>query len=685
MSNRLDQATSPYLLQHQDNPVHWQTWGPEALAQARSENRPILLSVGYAACHWCHVMAHESFEDQATADIMNKLFICIKVDREERPDIDAIYQQALSLMGEQGGWPLTMFLTPDTEPFWGGTYFPPRPAYGRPGFPELLHQIHGVWTDRPETISKNITALKSGLARLSTPAAGPAPEALSHGGLTPGLMDAAARQLLDAVDNQHGGLSGAPKFPQPHIFAFLWRAWHRTSEQPLADAVTLTLDNICQGGIYDHLIGGFSRYSTDAYWLAPHFEKMLYDNALLISLMTTVWRQTKSPLYAVRIRETIDWLQAEMMSDDAGFDGTFTAALDADSEGEEGRFYVWGITEIDEILGDDSAAFKDIYDVNPGGNWEGKTILNRSENLQLADGATEVSLGIARNKLLAARAGRIRPGRDDKVLADWNGLMITALCQAAMVFEKPDWLQMAETAFASIITSMTDGDRLHHSACAGINGGPAFLDDYANMSEAALALFEATGDQSYLKHAKAWFDVLEQQYLDSEFGGYFFTSADGESLITRTRNATDNAIPAGNGTIINVLARLWLATGDEKYRARALSIIDCFAGEVARNFIAITTLMNNTEFLHSALQVVIIGHRDDIATQSLIRTAWASPDPDRYVQVITPGFDLPKGHPATGKNRIDGKPTAYVCRGPVCSLPVTDQTHLAQVMSQGVN
>jgi uncharacterized protein len=685
MSNRLDQATSPYLLQHQDNPVHWQTWGPEALGQARSENRPILLSIGYAACHWCHVMAHESFEDQATADIMNELFICIKVDREERPDIDAIYQQALSLMGEQGGWPLTMFLTPDTEPFWGGTYFPPRPAYGRPGFPELLHQIHGVWTDRPETISKNITALKSGLARLSTPAAGPAPEALSHGGLTPGLMDAAARQLLDAVDDHHGGLSGAPKFPQPHIFAFLWRAYHRTGEQPLANAVTLTLDHICQGGIYDHLIGGFSRYSTDAFWLAPHFEKMLYDNALLISLMTTVWRETKSPLYAVRIRETIDWLQAEMMSDDAGYEGTFTAALDADSEGEEGRFYVWQEAEIDEILGDDSAIFKEVYDVAAGGNWEDKTILNRSRNLQLTDGPTEAALGIARHQLLARRAGRVRPGRDDKVLADWNGLMITALCQAAMVFDKPDWLRLAENAFASIIKSMTNGDRLYHSACAGISGGPAFLDDYANMSEAALALFETTGNLAYLEHAKAWFEILEEQYLDTEFGGYFFTAADGENLITRTRNATDNAIPAGNGTIINVLARLWLGTGDDKYRDRALSIIDCFAGEVARNFIAITTLMNNTEFLHSALQVVIIGDRDDAVAQSLIATAWASPDPDRYVQVIAPGADLPQGHPATGKDQVDGKATAYVCRGPVCSLPVTDQSRLAEVMAKGVN
>jgi uncharacterized protein len=680
MSNLLGAATSPYLLQHQDNPVHWQTWGPEALGQAQSENRPILLSVGYAACHWCHVMAHESFEDPAIAEIMNRLFVCIKVDREERPDIDAIYQQALSLMGEQGGWPLTMFLTPDAEPYWGGTYFPPKPAYGRPGFPELLHQLYDVWTDRPETISKNTVALKSGLERMSAPAQGPAPDALSHGGLTPGLMDTAARQLLGAVDDQHGGLSGAPKFPQPHIFSFLWRAAQRTGEQDLAVAVTHTLDQICQGGIYDHLIGGFARYSTDQYWLAPHFEKMLYDNALLIDLMTLVWRQTKSPLYAVRIRETIDWLTREMMSDD----GAFTAALDADSEGEEGRFYVWQEAEIDELLGDDAEIFKQHYDVHPGGNWEEKTILNRSHQLDLNDGPTEAALGVSRNILLARRAGRVRPGRDDKVLADWNGLMITGLVHAAMVFDKPDWLQLAQSAFATIIKTMTDGNRLHHSACAGQSGGPGFLDDYANMGAAAMALHEATGEAPYLDHAAAWIAVLEAQFLDPQHGGYFFTAADGESLIVRTRNATDNAVPAGNGTVVNVLARLWMATGDARYRDRALSLIDTFAGEVARNFIAITTLMNNAEFLHNSLQVVIIGERDDKAVQEMLRTAWLATDANRFILVIAPDTTLPDSHPAHGKTQIDDTPTAYVCRGPVCSMPVNDKNRLAEVLQEGV-
>jgi hypothetical protein len=420
--------------------------------------------------------------------------------------------------------------------------------------------------------------------------------------------------------------------------------------------------------------GGFSRYSTDPYWLAPHFEKMLYDNAQLVDLMTLVWRQTRSPLYATRIRETIDWLTREMMSDE----GAFTAALDADSEGEEGRFYVWQKAEIDDALGADSDLFCQHYDVSADGNWEEKNILNRSRKMTLEVGPTEASLGIGRNILLGVRASRVRPGRDDKVLADWNGLMITALTRAAGVFDNPDWLQLATQAYETVITTMADGDRLHHSYCAGQNNSPGFLDDYANMSEAAMSLYEATGQTEYLDQARRWVDVLDAHFPDTEYGGYFFTPADGESLITRTRNATDNAVPSGNGTIVGVLARLWLSTGEDRYRDRAQSIIDTFAGEVARNFVAITSLMNNTDFFHSSLQVVIIGHRDDVETRNLVRTVQECPDPNCYVQVMAPGQKLPASHPAFGKERVDGKPTAYVCRGPVCSLPVTEKSLLAE-------
>ena len=536
MANELAEETSPYLLQHKDNPVHWLPWGEAALARAKAENRPILLSVGYAACHWCHVMAHESFEDQATADVMNERFVCIKVDREERPDIDAIYQQALQLMGEQGGWPLTMFLTPDMEPYWGGTYFPPEPRYGRPGFPALLRQLHEVWQSRPDTVAKNTQAIGSALGRLAKPPEGPAPEALADGGLTVGLMDTAARQILGIVDRHHGGLQGAPKFPQTSLFDFVWRAARRTGDRDLADAVTVTLDRMCQGGIYDHLGGGFSRYSTDEVWLAPHFEKMLYDNALLIELLTSVWRDTESPLYKTRIYETIDWAMREMRAEGGGF----AAALDADSEGEEGRFYVWRTDEIEALLEDGAAAFCAAYDVTERGNWEGKTILNRTQRPELLDQAAEDELAAQRLVLLARRGSRIRPGRDDKVLADWNGLMIAALAEASATFDEAAWLQAAEEAFAYVTGEMSPADGLlHHSACGGRCVEQAFLDDYANMARAALALYEATGRDQYLACAQSWVATLLNDYKDPDHGGFFFTSAKGEKLICRTRSGAD--------------------------------------------------------------------------------------------------------------------------------------------------
>ncbi len=447
--NRLSQEISPYLLQHKDNPVHWRAWGTEALAEAQREDKPILLSVGYAACHWCHVMAHESFENDEIAALMNALFVNIKVDREERPDIDGIYQSALALMGERGGWPLTMFLTPEGEPFWGGTYFPPAPRYGRPGFPQLLMAIAEAYRSDKAKVETNVTALRAALAKMQAPEPG-------HG-LSVQALDETARFALRLIDTRHGGTAGAPKFPQPTFFRFLWRAYKRRGEAVFRDAVTVTLDAICQGGIYDHLAGGFARYSTDDVWLAPHFEKMLYDNALLIELMTEVWRETKSPLYARRIAETIDWAMAEMRVD-AG-DGelfAFASALDADSEGVEGKYYVWDEAEIDAVLGDDAAAFKAAYGVRAGGNWEGHTILNRI-GLTLPDDEEDRLLALCRGRLLAVRRKRVPPGRDDKVLADWNGLMIAALAEAGAAFDQPEWIETAATAFRFVSTHMSEG------------------------------------------------------------------------------------------------------------------------------------------------------------------------------------------------------------------------------------
>src|SRR5438876_4930701 len=393
--NRLGEETSPYLLQHKDNPVHWRAWGPEALAAAKAADKPILLSVGYAACHWCHVMAHESFENPAIAVAMNQDFINIKVDREERPDLDAIYQNALALMGEQGGWPLTMFLTPAGEPFWGGTYFPPESRWGRPGFPQVLAAIIEAYRNKREDVATNVAALHEGLKRLEQPQSGD--------GITPELFEKIAERLLREVDPSNGGIGTAPKFPQCGIFELLWRGWKRSRLDPYREAVTRTLTTISQGGIYDHLGGGFARYATDARWLVPHFEKMLYDNAELVSLLTLVWQETRDPLYAQRVAEAVGWLDREMTHPEGGF----YSSLDADSEHEEGKFYVWSEAEIDAVLGNSAALFKRYYDVTAEGNWEGHNILNRLRQPALGEAATEAELAQCRELLLQARAGRV--------------------------------------------------------------------------------------------------------------------------------------------------------------------------------------------------------------------------------------------------------------------------------------
>jgi uncharacterized protein len=578
--NLLGHETSPYLLQHRDNPVHWRAWGDAALAEARATNKPILLSVGYAACHWCHVMAHESFEDPATAALMNELFVNIKVDREERPDLDAIYQTALALMGEQGGWPLTMFLTPEGEPFWGGTYFPPDSRYGRPAFRDVLRGIADAYRSKPDAVKKNTDALVTAL-RNRMPAA-------AEGAITTDLLDQIAERLAQEVDPVHGGIGGAPKFPQPAIFELIWRAYRRTRNIELKRLVVLTLDRMCQGGIYDHLGGGFARYSTDARWLVPHFEKMLYDNAQMLELLALVWQETKSPLYAARVAETIGWLEREMMAES----GCFAATLDADSEGEEGKFYVWTAGEIDAALGDNAPMFKDAYDVTPEGNWEGHAILNRSKRMLLGSAAHEGNLAASRKILFDIRARRIPPARDDKVLADWNGLMIAALARCGLIFERPDWIALAETALAGVRKLMTGADgRLGHSYRGRLQHR-ATLDDYANLSRAATLLFEATGKHAHLDYAEQLIAMANAWYWDKTGGGYFFTAEDATDLITRTKHAHDNATPSGNGVMVQVLTRLYHHTGKSEYRDRAAAVIATFAGEVQRNFFPLSTLLN---------------------------------------------------------------------------------------------
>ena len=674
MRNELDRETSPYLLQHKDNPVHWQAWNAGTLDLAKRDDRPILLSVGYAACHWCHVMAHECFENPDIAALMNELFVNIKVDREERPDIDTIYQSALALLGQHGGWPLTMFLRPDGQPFWGGTYFPPTSKFGRPGFPDVLRQVAAVYRDAKDKVDQNVAAIGDALSRLSTPTPG--------GLVTMAATDQIAGELVTQFDRTHGGMAGAPKFPQPAALSFLWRADKRSGTSGCRDAVLLTLDRMCQGGIYDHLGGGFARYSTDAQWLVPHFEKMLYDNAQMLDVLTQAWLDTRSRLYAMRIEETADWVLREMIAAPGDADAAgFAATLDADSEGEEGKFYVWQEAEVDGVLGTDADVFKQAYGVHRFGNWEGKTILNRSHAPDLGDEAHEAVLADCRQRLFTHRETRIRPGWDDKVLADWNGLMIGAMARAGTVFERDDWLAAAQSAFRFVTTRMVDGNRLRHSWRDGRGRHAASLDDYANMCRAALCLHEVTGDIEYLERAEHWVDVLTQHYWDAATGGFFFTADDADDLITRTKTAYDNAVPAGNGTMVDILGRLYYLTGKPHYSDRAETTVAAFSGELSRAAPSMTTLLMGNEILQNADQVVLVGNHNDTETISLRRAVYRQSLPNLVLNAVTDDQLLPDDHPAFGKGQVDGKSTAYLCRGRTCSPPVTEADQLAAILA----
>jgi uncharacterized protein YyaL (SSP411 family) len=669
--NRLAGAASPYLLQHAHNPVDWFAWGEEAFARARAENKPILLSIGYAACHWCHVMAHESFENEAIAAVQNEFFVSIKVDREERPDIDAIYMQALHLLGQQGGWPLTMFLTPDLKPFWGGTYFPPRAKWGRPGFPDVLRGIARSYAEEPDKVAGNVAAIQQGLAAMAETSRGET--------ITLHRLDEIARQLHASFDPEHGGIGGAPKFPNVPAFELVLRAWLRSGEPLYLEAIETTLDHICQGGIFDHLAGGFARYSTDATWLVPHFEKMLYDNAQLIRLLTLAWQATGKPLHAQRVRETVGWLLREMLAPDGGF----TAALDADSEGEEGRFYVWDRAQIERVLGKTDSLFCEVYDVSWSGNWEGRVILHRNHPQGGPRGeADEARLAEMRARLLAAREKRVRPAWDDKVLADWNGLAIAALAEAGFVFREPDWIERAERAFAMVVARETDG-RLAHAWRGDRISAAGMLEDYALMAEGALTLYEVTGKPAYLAAAKRWVRTLDVHFQDPEGGGYFQTADDAEALIVRTKIVADTAVPSGNGAMAAVLARLALATGEESYADRAEALVEALSGGLDRGFFGLATLLNGAERAMGATEIVIVGGRGEEDTEALLDIVRVLPLPNRWLTVIDPEAALPEAHPAFRKGQVDDWATAYVCHGQVCSAPVTDPGALRKLLSAG--
>ncbi len=662
--NLLRHEASPYLLQHKDNPVDWRPWGPEALAEARATGKPILLSVGYAACHWCHVMAHESFEDPATAAVMNRLFVNIKVDREERPDIDQIYMTALQALGEQGGWPLTMFLTPNGEPIWGGTYFPPESRFGRPSFVSVLEEVARIFREEPAKIETNRSLLMEALEKRRPPNA-----------LAPdrSLLDQAASRLLGFMDTERGGIRGAPKFPQASLLEMLWRAGLRTGLAPYRDAVLVTLRTMAQGGIYDHLGGGFARYSVDDRWLVPHFEKMLYDNAQLVELLTYGFLDTGEPLFRIRIEETIAFLLREMRVDG----GAFAASVDADSEGHEGRFYVWSAAEVNEVLGADAAFFSEIYDIAPGGNFEGASIPNRLAHPDLLAPAEDARLAELRAALFARRATRIRPATDDKVLADWNGLTIAALALAAATFRRPDWLEAAREAYDFVLGTMSRAGRLAHAWRDGKAVYPGLAIDYAAMIKASLALHAATQEPAYLARAEDLAATLRRHHWDDASPGYFLAADDAEALILRPRSTTDEATPSAGSLMAANLVRLWRLTGNDTYRADADAVIG--AAPIADNLFAAAGMLSALDLRLGAVDLVLVSPAGDGdgALLSTARDAWT---PNVVLTVHEQSATLPPGHPASGKTAADGNVTAYVCHGETCSLPLTDAAALASAL-----
>jgi hypothetical protein len=661
-ANLLRYQTSPYLLQHADNPVNWRPWGAAALAEAAETDKPILLSIGYAACHWCHVMAHESFEDPDTAALMNTLFVNIKVDREERPDIDHLYMSALHGLGEQGGWPLTMFLAPDGTPFWGGTYFPPTPRWGRPSFRQVLQGIAAAWRERDTMVTQNAGALRRMLERQSAVQGGDLP--------TPTHLDAVATALLRITDPEQGGIKGAPKFPNPPIFRFLWQNAFRTGTPEGQEALHLLLQRMSQGGIYDHLGGGYARYATDAIWLVPHFEKMLYDNAQLLELLAFAHAHRPEPLYAARAAETVGWMTRDMTAADVDGHAAFAASEDADSEGEEGRFYVWTEAEIDALLGPEAAIFKRAYDVTQEGNWESHTILRRVTPSGSA--AEETTLAQCRAILFTARAKRVRPGRDDKVLADWNGLAIAALARAAAVFDQPAWLARAVTAYDFILANMTAPDgRAQHAWRLGRVTAAGLLDDQAAMARAALALYEATGAPRYLAEAIRFANAALAVFADGQ-GGFYTSAADATDVpLARPRTAHDNATPAANGLLAEVFSRLWHLTGEAIWREHAGSLLRAFTGN-DEQLAQMPTLLAAADLLEATAVVVVVGPADRLLAATL-----TSPDPATVVLQVQATDALPPLHPAHGKGNLSA---AYLCRGNVCSLPVTDPATLAKML-----
>jgi len=667
--NRLITEASPYLRQHAKNPVDWYPWGKEALSRSKAEDKPILLSIGYSACHWCHVMAHECFENIQIAALMNQDFINVKVDREERPDLDDIYQKAAQVfLGRGGGWPLTMFLTPDQEPFYGGTYFPPEPRHNLPGFPEVLRGVVEAYRNHRDDVCKNVEKVKAGLLRVGTPQPSTDP-------LTDRLFDEAAKSLGQFFDPVHGGFGEGPKFPTVPPLSLLLRQTARTKDASHQELVLLQLRTMAAGGIYDHLGGGFHRYSVDGQWLIPHFEKMLYDNAQLVRIYLDGWRLTKDDRFREVVEETLEYVRRELTHPD----GAFYAAQDADSEGHEGAYFVWEPEEIISALGADVAEeFCRHYGVTESGNFEGKNVLNRLGGTQFGPDALQ-ALRPARVKLLAARERRMKPQRDDNILTSWNAMTVSAYLDAYQAFGVPAYLTAAERALTFLLDYAVENGRVYRAVTAGKGRLNGYLDDAACLAAALLDAFEATSHRWYLEQAREVTDQMLERYWDEEAGGCFYTSRDHEALLHRMKSGTDSAIPSGNAIVALVLLRLFSFSREQKYYERAEHLFRVFRSVMEHNAYGSSAMLCSLDwYLTTPWEIVILGTRGDARTESLLSTIHQRYLPNRAVLVAETSrrageSDLPL---AAGKAIIDGQPTAYVCQRQTCSSPVTKSRQL---------
>ena len=668
-TNRLVHETSPYLLQHAHNPVAWFPWGEEAFEKARDEDKPIFLSVGYAACHWCHVMEHECFENEEIAQIMNAHFVNVKVDREERPDVDEIYMNAVQVMTGSGGWPMSVFLTPQGVPFYGGTYFPPESRHNIPGFPQVLESVARHYREKGDNVADVANRLHEHLRAMARI------DALADD-LTETDFEGAFQKIRSNFDFQHGGFGTQPKFPNSMNLDVFLRTHLRSGNEEARAMVALTLEKMARGGIYDQLGGGFHRYSVDRHWLVPHFEKMLYDNALLAQLYTQAHQVAKRPLFARIVRSILDYTRREMTAPEGGFYST----QDADSEGEEGKFFVWTPQEVVDLLGEeDGAAFCRYFDVTERGNFEGKNILNIPHVYQVDEDAMARRCAI----LFEAREERVKPGRDEKIQVSWNGLMISAFARAYRVFGDPVYLKSASDAARFILENMcTDRGLLLHTFTDGHARFNAYQDDYACLIVGLVDLYEASFEPSYLIAARDFTEVMIDQFWDREDGGFFYTGRDHEELIVRSKNPFDNATPSGNSMGAMALLRLGTLLEREDWRdmgARILHLFGRHIREVPSGFGNMICALDL--YLQGAVEVAILGDRDSedtVALLNVVNKTW------RPNVVLCGGSDPVSDAIPLLKNRgmIDGRATAYVCRNFVCSEPVTDAEALEKLLDE---